>query len=256
MNDSIEKNGVPVLERTMEILGLLERRPEGKNIRDLTKDLGVPRSTVYRILNTLQAHRVVRRNLDGTYVLGPRLLALASHVSPEATYDVMAIAQPVMARLAEETGEGNKLSVLDRDSALVVAATPGTQEYGLHPAVGQSFPLHAGAASKVIMAHLAKEELDRLLAQPLKKYTQHTLTDPAKLRAELTRIRNQGWAQDRGEHVGSVCALAAPIYDPSGKFLAALSVPFLAGKDGTQRELLRHAVVAAAQEISGRIGGA
>ncbi|KAA0971995.1 IclR family transcriptional regulator [Aureimonas fodinaquatilis] len=253
MTEHPDKNGVPVLERTLEVLSFLERTPDGLSIRDLTKYLGVPRSTVYRILNTLQAHQIVLRNVEGTYVLGPRLLTLAAKVKVQMSYDLVGAAQPVMQQLAQETGEGNKLSVFARETALVVAAATGTGEYGLHPAVGQSFPLHAGAASKMIMAHLDAVMLDRLLSQPLTQFTSATRIDPAQLRAELELIREQGWAQDMGEHVGSVCAMAAPVWDPTGRFAAALSIPFLAGQTPERISTLKAAVITAARDLSQRI---
>ena len=252
--DEKDKNGVPVLERMMEILSSLELQPAGETIRGLSEQLSVPRSTVYRILNTLQAHNVVQRRLDGAYVLGPRLLSLASKVRSEASFDLMAIAQPVMKRLAEATGEANKLSVLDNQAVVVVAAVAGQGQYALNPAVGQSFPLHAGAASKMLFAHMDAEAITKILEAPLTRYTPRTITDAAKLSSELARIRKQGWASDRGEHGASVWAVAAPVTTASGRVIAALSIPFLAAdKENDARDQLRDLVIEAAADISSRI---
>jgi DNA-binding IclR family transcriptional regulator len=252
--DNKDKYGVPVLERMMEILSSLELQPAGETIRSLSDQLSVPRSTVYRILNTLHAHNVVQRRLDGTYVLGPRLLSLASKVRSEATFDLVALAQPIMKKLAETTGEANKLSVLDNQAVVVVASFAGQGQYALNPAVGQSFPLHAGAASKMLLAHLEAGAIDRFLAGPLPKYTPRTIIDPAKLSSELSKIRKQGWASDRGEHGGSVWAVAAPVTSPSGRMIAALSIPFLAAdKENEERGRLRDLVIEAAADISSRI---
>ncbi|WP_438753941.1 IclR family transcriptional regulator [Pararhizobium sp. O133] len=252
--DNKDKYGVPVLERMMEILSSLELQPAGETIRSLSDQLSVPRSTVYRILNTLHAHNVVQRRLDGTYVLGPRLLSLASKVRSEATFDLVALAQPIMKRLAEATGEANKLSVLDNQAVVVVASFAGQGQYALNPAVGQSFPLHAGAASKMLLAHLEAGAIDRFLAGPLPKYTPRTIIDPAKLSSELSKIRKQGWASDRGEHGGSVWAVAAPVTAPSGQMIAALSIPFLAAdKETEERDRLLDLVIEAAADISSRI---
>ena len=216
--------------------------------------LSVPRSTVYRILNTLHAHNMVQRRLDGTYVLGPRLLSLASKVRSEATFDLVALAQPIMKRLADATGEANKISVLDNQAVVVVASFAGQGQYTLNPAVGQSFPLHAGAASKVLLAHMEPAALEKFLTSPLTKYTPRTIVDPARLSSELTRIRKQGWASDRGEHGGSVGAVAAPVTTPSGQVIAALSIPYLAADKGNEeRDRLRDMVIEAAAEISGHI---
>ncbi|HVW92126.1 MAG TPA: IclR family transcriptional regulator [Devosia sp.] len=248
------RNGVPVLERTMDLLGLLERSEAGHTIRELTLELGLPRSTVYRILNTLQAHGMVGRTTGGAYLLGTRLLALAARVRPSrAAYDLPELALPFMQRLTEQTGEPCKISVRDGNLALVTAAVLGPHEYSPTPASGTSFPLHAGAASKLILAHLPAAELDDFLARPLERYTPRTITDPGKLRAELGRIRRQGYARDQGEHGASVHAIAAPIFEGDGRFLAALSIPFLGDKDVPTRDKLRDAVVRMAAVISAAI---
>lgn len=252
--DDKDKNGVPVLERTMEILSSLELQPAGETIRALSDQLSVPRSTVYRILNTLHSHNVVQRRLDGTYVLGPRLLSLAAKVHSEETFDLVALAQPSMKKLAEVTGEANKLSVLDNQAVVVVASFAGQGQYALNPTVGQSFPLHAGAASKLLLAHMDAAELEDFFTAPLKRYTPRTIVDPAKLSSELNRIRKQGWASDKGEHGGSVWAVAAPVSTPSGRVVAALSVPYLAADKGNEeQDRLRDLVVEAAASISRRL---
>lgn len=248
------RNGVPVLERTLDLLGVLERAPEGAGIRELTRDLGLPRSTVYRILNTLLARRIVRRNSEGAFSLGPRLVSLAARVSLDsASYDLCDLAVPLMQQLRDRLGEPVKLSVRDGDRAKVVAAVLGRHEYSPAPTSGTSFPLHAGAASKVIMAYMSPGELDRHLSVPLTRYTPRTITDSTRLRADLARIRRQSYAQDEGEHFGSVHAIAAPVFDSEGRFLAALSIPFLAEKDAATRERLREGVVSAAAAISASI---
>jgi len=251
------RNGVPVLERAMDLLALLERSERGRTIRELTEALGLPRSTVYRILNTLQAHEIVRRTPAGAYLLGARLIALAGKVHTSlAPYDLAELALPFMQRLTEQTGEPCKISVFDGASAQVVAAVLGSREYSLTPAAGTSFPLHAGAASKLILAHLPTSEVDAFLARPLERYTTRTVTDPGKLRAELARIRRQGFAFDRGEHGASVHAIAAPIFEGRGRFVGALSIPFVGDKDVPTRDKLRDAIVRMAAVISAAIPAA
>lgn len=254
MGQDTVKNGVPVLERTIDMLGVFEREADGSSIRDLTRELGLPRSTVYRILNTLLAHKLVRRASNGSFSLGPRLVSLAAHVRADANaYDLGELATPIMQHLRDDLGEPTKLSVRDGDRAKVIVAILGRHEYSPAPATGTSYPLHAGAASKMIMAHMSAADLNRHLGAALTRYTPKTLTDPDKLRADLSRIRKLNVAQDQGEHNASVHAVAAPVFDPAGKFLAALSIPFLADKDAAFRERLRQGVTRAAQQISGKI---
>ena len=144
---AIAKHRIPVIDRMMDVLFQLEKRAGGATIRDLVEALRLPRTTVYRILNTLQFHDVVRRTAEGSYRLGPRLIALAARTFADAQdYDLATLSMPHLERLSEVTGEGSKVSVLDGDAILVVAAVQGTRQYALSVVPGQRLPLHAGAA--------------------------------------------------------------------------------------------------------------
>ena len=245
------KHTIPVLDRMMEVLSALEQRSAGMTITDLTAVLGQPRTTVYRILNTLQKYDVVQRDDAGSYHLGSRLLTLASHVTSRAIdIDLVAIAQPFLDKLAAELGEGIKLSIIDNEGILVLAASHGRREYALTVAPGQRMPIHAGAASKLLLAYLEPAAVARWIDRPLSAFTNKTVTDPKRLRSELTRIRRLGWAQDKGENAPSIQAYAAPVFTKSGKMVAAVSVPFLSGAEPARMELIRMAAIEAAATIS------
>ncbi|MBB3456946.1 DNA-binding IclR family transcriptional regulator [Rhizobium sp. BK313] len=245
------KHTIPVIDRMMDVLGQLERRSNGATIRELTAHLSLPRTTIYRILNTLQGHDMVRRDDNGSYTLGRRLLTLASHVVARVSdIDIAAIGQPFLDRLSAELGEGSKLSVIDQDGILVVAASQGRREYALTVAPGQRMPIHAGAASKLLLAHLPPDELAVWLAKPLIGYTPKSITDPKRLASELVRIKRLGWAQDRGENAPSIHAFAAPVFAKTGRLAAAISVPFLAGAEPSRMEEIRLAAIDAARAMS------
>ncbi len=250
-DDKAGRHTIPVIERMMDVLGAIEHSRDGLSIRELTEELALPRTSIYRILNTLQLHDVVRRDERGGYQLGRRLLALAARVSSRVSAtDVGAVAQPYLERLAVDLGEGVKLSVMDAEGVLVLAAAQGRRDYALSVTPGQRMPLHAGAASKLLLAHLPPRELDFWLARPLTAFTARTIVEPKRLQRELGRIRRQGWAQDRGEHAPSILAYAAPVLSRDGRLVAALSVPFLAGAGAARMEEIRRAALAAAAAIA------
>jgi len=258
LDDSSEAPGeapgrhtIPVIDRMMEVLGVIERRPSGPTIRELTAALGLPRTSVYRILNTLQLHDMVHRDPRGGYHLGRRLLELAARVAAGGgDLDLASFCQPYLDRLAAEVGEGIKLSVLDADGVLVLAVAQGRRDYALTSTRGQHLPAHAGAAGKLLLAYLPAAELDRRLAAPLAALTPRTITDGKRLRRELARIRAQGWAQDKGENLPSILAYAAPVVGPDGSVVAAVSVPFLAGTSAERMEVIRAATVANARAMT------
>ena len=135
--DAALKHRIPVIDRMMDVLSQLERRESGLTIRDLVTQLHLPRTTIYRILNTLQMHDMVHRDEGGAYQLGRRLLGLAAHVATGASeVDLVAVAQPYLDKLAADLGEGVKLSVLDKNGVLVLAAAQGRREYALTVAPG------------------------------------------------------------------------------------------------------------------------
>jgi DNA-binding IclR family transcriptional regulator len=248
---ALDRHRIPVIDRMMDVLALLERRPSGATIREIVDALNLPRTTVYRILNTLQHHDVVRRSDDGNLRLGPRLLTLAARaLGNTEDYDLASLSMPHLQALSELTGEGSKVSVIDGEGVLVIAAVQGSRDYALTVVPGQRLPLHAGAASKVLLAFRPKSDLQGLLAGPLAGYTSRTIRDPHRLSAELAKIRRQGFAQDKGEYAPSINAFAAPIPDRGGKVIAALSVPYLAGADKAHTEKIRAAVISVAGAIA------
>jgi len=252
--DAALKHRIPAIDRMMEVLEQLELRDRGTSISDLVAQLNLPRTSIYRILNSLQLHDMVSRDESGAYRLGRRLLGLASHVAASTSpLDLVAFAGPVLDQLSGNLGEGSKLSVLDNEGVLVLAAVQGRRPYALSVAPGQRMPVHAGAASKLLLAYQSAVSLTMWLSRPLPAFTPKTITDPKRLRAELARIRRLGWAQDKGESGPSILAFAAPVFDKEGTVLAAISVPFLQGTESGRMEEIRVAVVSAGHQITAAI---
>jgi DNA-binding IclR family transcriptional regulator len=241
---------IPAIERMMGVLYALEEQPGGASITALMTSLSLPRSTVYRILNTLAAHDVVQRDMSGCYQLGRRLLVLADHVPSEADrLDLAGLAQPFLDEVAVSAGHSAKLSVLEGGEVLVLAAAQGKRPYALGVTAGQRMAINAGAAGKLLLAFEPERQAE-WLSRPLAAFTSRTITDPKRLKAEAARIRRQGWAQDRGESAPSIYAYAAPVRDHNGTVLAAVSIPFLHGVASDQVEEIRRTVISVADQIS------
>lgn len=256
LRPATDKNIVPVIDRMMEVLTELEQRIEGVSITELTARLKQPRSSIYRILNTLERHGMVRRDAGGTYVLGARLLGLAACVAAAASeVDLPSVAQPVLNRLAETLGEGIKLSVVDAQGILVIAAAQGRREYALTVRPGQRLTLHVGAAGKLLLAYLPAAEQRRRLEARLLASDGGKNVDPERLSRDLDHIRQEGWARDWGEQAPSIHAVAVRVTGADGRVVAALSVPFLAGADEARVAEIRAAAQSAADQISARLGG-
>jgi DNA-binding IclR family transcriptional regulator len=120
----------------------------------------------------------------------------------------------------------------------------------LHARIGEHLPIHAGGSSKALFAFLPEAERQRIYSRPLTQYNERTIFEPEALEDELARVREQGWARDPGEFTASVNSYAAPIRDRSGDVVAAVSIPFLSGRDAEYEQLVRATALATADRIS------
>jgi DNA-binding IclR family transcriptional regulator len=148
-----------------------------------------------------------------------------------------------------------KLSVLEGSEALVVAVATSPETYAVTTQVGRRFPLHAGAASKILVAFGPEEARARLLAGPLASITPATITNRQALSRDLAAARAAGYATDAGEFAPGIRAVAAPVLGPDGTCVAALSIPYLEGTAPVHEAALREAVIRCARGISARLGG-
>ena len=173
---------------------------------------------------------MVRRDGAGARHLGRQLLARSAGVTSRASeIDRTALVQPHREHVAAELGGAFRLSVLGHAGILLLAGPDGRRTCALTLAPGHCMPLRAGAASKLLLAHIAEPDPARWLARPVAAFTPRTIADAKRLRAEPARIRRQGRAQDKGKNAPGIPAFAAPVSARDGRMIAALSIPFLAG---------------------------
>lgn len=228
-------------------------------VGDLSRRLALHKSTVSRILSTLEQEGLVERITDASgrrgdkYRLGFELARLAANVSHFS--DVRSAAHPLLHELAEQSKETVHLAVLDGVQVINVIQISGTHLIRDTNWVGRRTPLHPVANGKALLAFLPERDIKRILAEPLQRYTENTITSKAKLRLELERIRRQGYAQARGEIEEGLNAVAAPVFDRNGHVVAAISVsgPAYRLKPSKLREL-GELTRSFADRISARLG--
>ena len=254
-SNSAERHGVPAIDRMMQILEFLERRPQGASLGEMLRSIGRPpsRSSVYRLLNSLVAHGMVANDVRGVYRLGPRLHALSSNIVIDTTgYDLRALADPHLVRLAQSCGESARLSVVDQNQTLVLTSARANSEFSLTAPAGQRLPLHAGAGSKILLGSLGADAR-KLAMTDLPRFTDKTICSPALLQEELALIQKRGWSFDPGEYSINVNSYGAPVKDRHGKIIAAISVAFLAGKSNEESRRIRNLVIAAAETLGSEL---
>lgn len=192
-------------------------------VRELARRLDDPRSSVQRALETLLAAGWAARSDAGEWCLTSRVTFVGARASVGGALSVLA--RPAMARLLALTDESVRLWVLEGHHMALVQSLDGSQPVRyVGPAAGAVLPLHSSASGKAVLSRLPPEEVEQILNRPLDAVTDHTITDPAVLREELTATAARGWSQTFHEARQDVGGVAAAVVDISGYPLAALSL--------------------------------
>lgn len=248
-------NQVRVLDKAVELLVCFTRHGTELSLTELAVHMNAPKGTVHRIASTLLRHGFLERNPHSRrYSLGNLTLVLSG--SLQLHDDLKRAAQPAIARLVEQTGEGVNLSVVHQNKRLCIDVGESTQTIRFSTYVGQVSPLHAGASAKVLLAYQPEEVLAEILASELEACTDQTLTDPDALKAELARIRKSGYALSVSERVPGATSIAAPVFGRNQRLAASLSLAGPSYRFTPERTSTFIAqVIAAAQLTSERLGG-
>ncbi len=249
--------GEASVQVVVKVGALLDRLATGgeASASELSDQMGEPRSTVYRLLATLQQLEMVEPGVNrGTYRLGLAHLRLGAAVA--AGFDERAAALPVLERLHAATGETVFLCVRRGNEAVCIERLDGERVQSLALRLGGSLPLHVGAAPKALLAFESREQWqDYVAAGKLEAFTPATPVAAAALFADLTEIRNRGYSVSDEDVTEGIAALGAPIFDHRGAVCAALSISgvrsAILGDDAAD---LRESIVEGARDISRTLG--
>ena len=214
-------------QRALSILAVVYRSGQEKQLSEVSAETGLDKATALRILSTLVAEGIIRRDaVSGRYRPDMRSwLYVAPAVQPGLL--LVAAAQAALDRLSEATGStsGIFLATPDgRSSAAVMWSRPRTALHYQPSRAPAAVPLHASAAGRCVLAGRTPAELRRYLERPLERLTESTVTSPAKLRRELAQIRRLGYAIHVGEVTPGVCSIAVPLCAADGDVLGAVAL--------------------------------
>ena len=191
-------NGTEAATRTADVLLLFITGPTRLGVSEIARQLRLSKAVVFRILRSLASRHLVELDEETrTYQLGPASAALGARAL--RSLDLRQIALPVLRRLQEQTGETATLSVLVGEARVYLDQVPSLKEIKMTVEIGRSFPLHAGASSRSILAFAAPSLRESILNSPLKALTPLTIVDRATLEIELEMVRRAGVAISRGE---------------------------------------------------------
>ncbi|MQB01417.1 MAG: helix-turn-helix domain-containing protein [Actinobacteria bacterium] len=247
---------VQAFDRALAILDAFTPERSALGVSEIARITGLSRSTVHRLLVTLRRHELVQQLPDSTnYALGPHLLRLAQIAF--SSVNLQSIAKPIMERLRDRCDETVGLHArLNPTTRTVLDQVESSQPLRrTYTEIGHPIPIYQGAPGKVLLAYSSRELQDEVLAGKLEAVTPRTITDPERVRAELARIRKNGYALSFEERVPGVSTLAVPIANHTGAVVAAISV---AGPSTrlSRRRLLGFVPFAseAARAISAKLG--
>ena len=248
---SPDDSGIRVIARAADILRSLGHHPEGLTLSEIAQQVGLPRSTVQRIVSALDdANLVIAVSPTSGVRLGPALVALAGAARP---FGIAELARPVLVQLAKDLGETVDLAVFGHNKTVVV-----DQISGIHPlvavsAVGSSLPLHCSASGKVLLASLGDPELAKLRRHlELPSMTPRTITDWNRLDLEIEQVRKLGVAFDREEYRPGICAVAMALRGPDGQ-AAAVSLPAPAERFNATEATLTQTLIERCQALQRRL---
>jgi DNA-binding IclR family transcriptional regulator len=228
--------GIQVIARAAQVLRALDADPRGLGLAHLAERVGLPRSTVYRIVASLAAEGLVAASSpSGRVRLGPEIVRLAEASRQDRWQGL----RPHMKAIFDALDETVDCAILDGDQARLVDQIPATHEFRAVGVVGSTAPLHCTASGKALLAGLEGDELIALLPPRLERHTPNTLTGRDELLAELGDVREAGVAYDREEHTLGIssAAIAVPV---SRGTPAALSVLMPTPRFvGNEREIAR-----------------
>ncbi|MGK5682244.1 IclR family transcriptional regulator [Actinoplanes sp. URMC 104] len=244
---------VQSVDRALAILEILARRRDA-GVTDIGKELGVHKSTAFRLLAALESRGFVEQSEDrGSYRLGFGIVRLAGTVT--AQLDITRQSRSACERLAAEVGETVNIAILDGDRAVNITQVRGGASIASHNWVGQQTPLHATSSGKVLLAYAPADVRAAVLTAPLQRFTAATIVDAAALKDVLGEVATAGWAGTEEEYEVGLNGVAAPVRGADGSVIAALSVsgPAYRLQPATYPEVAR-LVRSAADEVSARMG--
>lgn len=246
------RNYVELVEKTVQVLAALS---EGSStLGEVSSRTRLAKSTAFRVLFTLrELGWVEQAGRNGAYRLTFRMLAVARQGVAEPA--LPHVARPYLTRLRDAVNESAWLGEVRGAAVVLVDVVEAPQKLRLSLDIGDGCPLHASAIGKAVAAHMTPGELDAALGEgPFERYTANTLTTRGELNAALAGVREQGYAANDEETIPGAFVAGAPVFDSSGRAVAAISIstPTVRCAAARRQEIIE-GVIKAAGELSAEL---
>jgi DNA-binding IclR family transcriptional regulator len=214
---------IRAVERALDVLLCFTNQTPELTMTQIAEQVGINKSTIHRLLATLESKRFVERDpLTGIYRPGIRLIQMA-YLTLEKN-DLRRLAAAYMNRLCEQQRENVNLTILEDTDVVYLHVVESPQRVKLAATSGQRLPAFCTASGKAILASIPEENVKQILERGTPKYTQQTLTSHQELFEDLHLTRERGFAIAEQEFEDGINAIAAPIFDRNQHPIASLSV--------------------------------
>jgi len=251
-----ERYMVPAVQRAIRALEILSASPIELTLSELSAEMKVPKSSLFRILVTLEALRMVQQDHERKkFSLGMKVVEFGS--AKLGTIDPNKIARPHLERYAQETRESVYLGVLDHGMVILLQHIDSPEMWKIVTRLGNASPVHCTAIGQVLLAELPKSEVAAIIRERgLDRYTKKTITSESRLYKRLAQVRAKGYAVVDGEYKLDLCAVAVPIRDSHGHVVAAVMSAIPSGRPDKAAVLprLTRALQKTGAEISRDLG--
>ncbi len=239
--------------RSMDILKLFEDH-DALTFQEIIDLSNIPKTSVYRMLQSLEEMEFLEKGDDAKYRLGLIFLRFGSLVS--ARLDIRNIAYPIMNALHEDVEEAINLTLKQGDSTVYIEKIDTKQKVRLFTAIGRTSPLYAGACSRIILSFLPEDEVQAYVSKiDLQQLAPGTITDKQKLRSSIEQAQKDGYTLSTSELESHTSSIAAPIFNHEGHVIAGISIAGIeANYRGETVNVFAKKVIQAADEISKKLG--
>ena len=215
---------IPSVIRALQILEAFSSEKTTYTNAEISRALGLNKSSVTRLLYSLEKAGFLKRNIEtGSYRLTHKSLQIGRVYISQVNFHKMAM--PVLQELTASCQETSHLGVLEEMEVLYLDWVASNQTVALASLTGKKLPAYCTGVGKNFLAHMDEETLSSYLQNTqLTQHTSKTITDPEKLKKHLKLVRTQGYAVDDGEFQEDVISVSSPIFDDNGRMLAGISV--------------------------------
>ena len=242
------------IEKAIKVLSLFSIYRMRIGIEEMAQELGFPKPTIYRLVRILIKNGFMEKDpRQAHYCLGSRLLQMGHIVMHQKPLTDVAL--PIMQKLTDLTLESASLDVIEGQGVLSLRVIEGPHPIRMNFREGSKMPFHGGAPSKLLMAYLSSEEQDRIIQRGLERFTDGTITVPVKLKKELAKIRDNGYAYSDQELQLGVRSIAAPIRDYTGNVIGCIGLSGPVNRfEQSKIERFVPLLIESAEEISRNMG--